>query len=114
MPFVHFVTILMLIVLTTTPNIAEAESLAQKIVESRLAACVQILPQMKSVYVWEGEVQKESEHLLLIKTLPEKWDELSEFITTNHSYDVPEIVAVTAEKVSKDYLNWLGPSLKTD
>lgn len=97
----------MLIVFTTTPNAEEAELLAEKIVEARLAACVQILPQMTSVYVWEGKVQKEGEHLMLIKTLSEKWDDLRAFITENHSYDVPEIVAIDAEKVSESYLYWI-------
>jgi periplasmic divalent cation tolerance protein len=99
------------IVLTTTPTIEEAEALAEKIVEAKLAACVQILPQMTSVYVWEGKLQKEGEHLLLIKTLSEKWDELRDFITANHSYDVPEIVAIDAEKVSEPYQTWLTDSL---
>ncbi|MEP7148051.1 MAG: divalent-cation tolerance protein CutA [Acidobacteriota bacterium] len=97
----------MLVVLTTTPSSAEAERLAQLIVESKLAACVQILPTMTSIYFWKGKVQSEPEHLLLIKTLDEKFDELSEFIKTNHSYDVPEIVAIDAEKVSADYLKWM-------
>lgn len=101
----------MLILFTTLPNITEAESLAEKIVEAKLAACVQILPQMTSVYVWEGELKKEGEHLLLIKTMPERWDELHEFITANHSYDVPEIVAVDAEKVSPPYLKWIRTTL---
>ena len=97
----------MLIVLTTTPTDREADLLAAKIVEARLGACVQILPQMKSVYVWEGKLRRESEHLLLIKTLPENLDELSQFITANHSYDVPEIVAVDTELVSQPYLDWI-------
>lgn len=102
----------MLIVFTTTPNIEEAEILAKKIVELGLAACVQILPQMKSVYLWKDEVQTDVEHLLLIKTLDEKFSELEEFIQTNHSYEVPEIVAISAEKVSEGYLNWMIESLK--
>ena len=97
----------MLVVLTTAPNEEEANRLAHAIVDSKLAACVQILPRMMSVYFWEGAVQTESEHLLLIKTLEEKFDTLREFIKKNHSYDVPEIVAIDAEKVSVDYLNWL-------
>ena len=97
----------MLVVLTTVGSAGEGESLARSIVESKLAACVQILPQMTSVYFWEGKVQSEGEHLLLIKTLEEKFDELSEFIRKNHSYDVPEIVAILAEKVSDDYLRWI-------
>ncbi len=97
----------MLVVLTTTPNLTEAESLAEKIVAEKLAACVQVLPEMRSFYFWEGEIQKEREHLLLIKTLPEKFDELEKFILANHSYDVPEIVALPGEKVSESYLGWI-------
>jgi periplasmic divalent cation tolerance protein len=97
----------MLIVLTTTANEEEAGRLAHAIVESKLAACVQILPQMTSVYFWEGKVQSEPEHLLLIKTVEEKFDDLSAFIRANHSYEVPEIVAINAEKVSDEYLKWI-------
>lgn len=104
----------MLIVLTTCPAQESAEALAGLIVEARLAACVQILPQMTSVYIWEGEIQRESEYLLLIKTLPEKWDDLREFITANHSYDVPEIVAITAADVAEPYAKWLAAELKME
>ena len=97
----------MLVVMTTTPDKAEAEKLAGSIIEEKLAACVQILPTMTSVYFWEGKVQTAPEHLLLIKTLEEKFDELNEFIRANHSYDVPEIVAIDADKVSDSYLRWL-------
>ena len=102
----------MLVVHTTTPTSEEAERLAHAIVEAKLAACVQILPKMTSVYVWEGMVQTEPEHLLLIKTLEEKFDALADFIRKNHSYDVPEIVALEAEKVSDSYLSWLTDYLK--
>ncbi|HEY0657665.1 MAG TPA: divalent-cation tolerance protein CutA [Pyrinomonadaceae bacterium] len=97
----------MLVVLTTTPNEAEAETLAEKIIAEKLAVCVQVLPPMKSFYFWEGEVEIENEHLLLIKTLPERYDALEGFIQANHSYDVPEIVALAAEKVSAKYLSWM-------
>lgn len=96
----------MLIVLTTTPTLDEGELLAGKLVDARLAACVQVLPQMTSVYFWEGALQKEPEHLLLIKTLPEKWDELRDFITANHSYEVPEILAIEAAAVADAYREW--------
>jgi periplasmic divalent cation tolerance protein len=98
----------MLIVFTTAPTVEEASSLAGKIVEARLAACVQIMPPMTSVYVWEGEVRREPEYLLLIKTLPEKWDELERFISVNHRYEVPEIVAIDSERVSGPYLEWIA------
>lgn len=97
----------MLIVLTTTPNIAEAEALAEKLVSEKLAACVQILPQISSFYYWQGSVKKENEYLLLIKTLAEKYDAVETFIRNNHSYSVPEIVALNAEKVFDGYLDWL-------
>lgn len=97
----------MIIVLTTAPNIEEAESLAAKIVESKLAGCVQVMPQMTSFYFWEGKIQKDAEHLLLIKTLSEEFEELESFIKSNHSYTVPEIVAIDIEKISDDYLKWL-------
>lgn len=102
----------MLIVLTTFSNNENAESLAQKIIEARLAACVQILPPMKSIYVWNDEIQKESEVLMLIKTLDENYESLESFIRENHLYENPEIVAVSAEKVSTDYLKWMQKSLK--
>ncbi len=102
----------MLVVLTTTSNESEAESLARKIIEMRLAACVQVMSPMKSFYFWDGEIQVNSEHLLLIKTLAEKFEELEKFIKTNHSYDEPEIVALEAEKVSLNYQNWMKDYLK--
>lgn len=97
----------MLIVFVTTPNLEEAERLARSIVESRLAACVQVLPEMTSVYLWNGEVRKDREHLLLIKTLEAMFPILEEFIKSNHSYEIPEIVAVRSEHVSEDYLKWM-------
>ena len=102
----------MLIVFTSVPNTEEAETLARKIVEAKLAACVQVLPQMKSFYFWENEIQADLENLLLIKTSEEKYDELENFIKANHSYDVPEIVAVSSEKISNDYSNWMKNYLK--
>jgi periplasmic divalent cation tolerance protein len=97
----------MLIVYTTAPDLWEAESLAESIVREKLAACVQVMPEITSVYFWEGDIQKEGEHLLLIKTLEEKYDELVRFIQDNHSYEVPEIVAVKSESVAAPYLEWL-------
>jgi len=96
-----------IIVLTTTQNSEEAEILAKKIIGEKLAACVQVLPLMKSFYFWEGAVQAETEHLLIIKTLAENYDALEKFIQANHSYDVPEIVALAAENVSAKYLSWI-------
>ena len=97
----------MFVVLTTTPTAEEAEVLARKIIEAKLAACVQVVPQITSFYFWENEVKKDSEQLLFIKTLPTKFDQLKDFIQENHTYEVPEIVALSAEKVADNYLNWM-------
>src|SRR5688500_15041101 len=97
----------MLVVLTTTPDSEEAKRLAHSLVDEKLAACVQILPNMPSVYFREGKVQTEPEHLLLSKTVDEKFDALKEFIIENHSYEVPELVAIETERVSEDYLSWI-------
>jgi periplasmic divalent cation tolerance protein len=101
-----------IIVLTTAPNTEEAETLARKIIEAKLAACVQVLPTMKSFYFWENQIQADSEHLLLIKTLAEKFDELEKFIRSNHRYDVPEVVALAAERISESYFGWMENYLK--
>jgi periplasmic divalent cation tolerance protein len=96
-----------LVVLTTDASDQDAKILADAIVVQRLAACVQILPPMLSVYYWEGKVQSETEVLLLIKTVDEKFSELETYILTNHPYDVPEVVAIPASKVSQGYRSWL-------
>lgn len=96
----------MKIVFTTVSKKKEAGDLALKIVEEKLAACVQILPQMTAVHYWEGKISKGKEYLLLIKTVSSKYTKLEKFISENHSYDVPEIIAVDADKVSKKYLDW--------
>ncbi len=102
----------MLVVLTTTSNLEDAETLAKRIISEKLAVCVQILPQMTSIYFWEGKLEKETEHLLLIKTLPEKFGKLEAFLLHNHQYVVPEIVALPAERVSESYLEWMTNYLR--
>ena len=101
----------MLVVITTTPGFAEGEILAEQLVEARLAACVQIIPQITSVYVWEGKIEKETEQLLLIKTSEEKYAEVEDLIRKLHSYDVPEIVAIDPARVSQPYRNWLESTI---
>ena len=102
----------MIVVLTTVPDAGEGQRLAERIVGERLAACVQVLPGMTSVYFWEGKIHSGSEHLLLIKTVEEKFEALSEFIRANQDYEVPEIVAIPAVRVSESYLGWVGGYLK--
>ena len=101
----------MLIVITAIDSLEKAELLARGMVEGQLAACVQVLPPMTSFYFWEGAVQREAEHLLLIKTADDKYAEVEAFILANHTYDVPEIIAVRADDVSQAYARWLGDYL---
>lgn len=97
----------MLTVFTTCPTDDEARSLAQKLVSERLAGCVQILPKLTSVYMWKGEVQTEPEYLLIIKTLPDKWEGVKDLISREHTYDVPEIVGLDTGFISAKYAEWL-------
>ena len=97
--------------MTTVSGADIATDLAEKIVAAKLAACVQILPQMTSVYVWEGKLQREPEFLMLIKTLPQKYDELEAFIKANHGYSVPEIAAIESKRVSGKYSRWMRQAL---
>lgn len=96
------------LVLCTCPSAQSAHELAGALVESRLAACVNILPGVTSVYGWEDRVESAEEHLLLIKTVAEQYESLETFIEQRHPYEVPEIIAVPIERGSKRYLDWLG------
>ncbi|MDM8539563.1 divalent-cation tolerance protein CutA [Desulfococcaceae bacterium HSG9] len=99
------------LVLSTCPNNQEADKLARSLVESHLAACVQITG-ITSYYEWKNEVNKDEERLLLIKTLTERYDEIEQFITQHHSYDVPEIITIPIHNGSDAYLNWIGEIVK--
>lgn len=91
----------------TAPNREEAEKIAQLLVEQKLAACVQILPEIVSFYHWQDEILQDKEILMLAKTTDERFTELEKTVRENHSYEVPEIIAVPAEKVSAPYFKWL-------
>lgn len=102
-----------LLVLTTAETLADGERLAHLLVEAELAACVQILPQITSVYRWQGKVEQAGETLLLIKTTRAVYPELETAIKQNHSYQTPEIIALPVEAGSAEYLNWLKMSVKS-
>lgn len=85
--------------------------MAKALVEGRLAACVNVLPRAQSVYRWEGEVQLESEYLLLIKTTEERFSSLRDRITELHSYEIPEILAIPVWGGSDKYLAWIQASV---
>ncbi len=102
-----------LVVITTTETFAEAERLANELVNRELAACVQILPQMTSVYRWQGKVEQANEALLLIKTTSGAYLKLEQAIKELHSYQTPEIMALSVTAVSADYLAWLFSCINT-
>ena len=96
-----------IVVFMTAANGDEARRIANHLVESRLAACVQILPQIESVYRWKDEVQRDREVLILAKTTSAKFEELERAVRAIHSYETPEILAVPAADVSEPYRKWL-------
>ena len=97
----------LLIALSTYPSSGAAEAVAQAVIEKRLGACVQILPGVTSFYPWAGKLEKETEVLLLIKTLDSQKEELSDFLKARHPYQVPEIIFLKADSVHEAYLEWL-------
>ncbi len=101
-----------LVVITTTETLADGERLARILVEAELAACAQVLPQITTVYRWQGKVEQANEALLLIKTTSMAYPELENAIMQNHSYQTPEIIALPVEMGSADYLNWLATSVR--
>ena len=95
----------------TAASNEEAARIADMLVQSRLAACVQILPQIESVYRWKGNIQHSSEVLLIAKTEVSKFDELEQRVRSVHSYETPEIVAISTVAVSSPYLEWLAANV---
>lgn len=96
------------IVLCTCPDSESASRLAQGLVENRLAACVNQLSGLTSIYPWQGKIETASEVLLIIKTRADRLAELEAFIQAHHPYELPEIVAVSVEQGSKAYLDWIS------
>ena len=99
-----------LVVFVTTTNNEEAASIADALVSERLAACVNILGPIESVYRWEGKVTRDREALMIIKTTGERYPEVERRIKELHSYSTPEIVAIAIERGSLQYLEWLRDS----
>jgi periplasmic divalent cation tolerance protein len=99
------------VVFMTAANADEARRIADRLVEVQLAACVQILPEIESVYRWKNEVQREKEVLLLAKTTDDRFNELEKEVRAMHSYETPEIVAVPVTGVSAPYRAWLLDSM---
>jgi periplasmic divalent cation tolerance protein len=100
------------IVLTTAGSEDEARKIARHLVEHRLAACVNLIPRVESVYRWQGKVESAAEWLLLIKTTSQKFSAVRDAIAALHSYEVPECVMLSIEDASAAYLRWLGEAVE--
>ena len=96
-----------IVVLMTAGSTEEANRIADMLVNRRLAACVQILPEMQSVYIWKGEVQREREVLLIAKSTTGNFSALEREVRAVHTYETPEIVALPIVAGSEPYLKWL-------
>jgi periplasmic divalent cation tolerance protein len=100
------------IILTTCGDRAEAERIGRSLVESRLSACINILPGIQSIYWWQGKIESSLEVLLLIKTRSEQVEAVEKAVSSLHSYATPEFLVVAVTGGSSVYLEWLQESLK--
>ena len=101
------------VVLTTTGNRDEAEKIATALVEAEVAACVNIVGPIRSIYRWEGKVERAEEFLLIVKTWGSAYDDVEELIRELHAYELPECVAIRVEKGSEAYLEWIENSVRS-
>ena len=100
------------LVLTTCGSLEEARGIAHALVERQLAACVNIAPQIESVYRWQGEIETATEWLVVIKTTADAFARLRDTLTELHSYELPECVEIAVEDGSAAYLEWIGESVR--
>ena len=95
------------IVLTTLPADSSADAFAETLVRERLAACVNVLPEMQSTYTWKGQVERAAERQAVIKTTAARLDELKARIASLHPYEVPELLVLKIEDGGRAYLDWM-------
>ena len=103
----------LLVVVTSLPSMEAATALAKALVESHLAACVQMSEGIYSVYRWEGVVREEQEILLSAKTMSHQWEEICAFIKESHPYDLPEILAFSPEQYDYQYGQWVSSEVNS-
>ena len=99
-----------LIVFVTVPGAEDASRIGESLVSERLAACVNVIPGIESIYRWEGVVSRDAEWLLIIKTTDERFEEMERRVKALHVYTTPEVIAFKISHGSEDYLKWLRES----
>lgn len=99
-----------LIVFVTAPNRDDAARIADSIVSERLAACVNIVAGVESIYWWEGSIERDQESLLIIKTTTERYADLERRVKELHTYTTPEVIAIRIERGAAEYLKWVQDS----
>jgi len=102
----------LLIIVTSFASLEDAKKMAHQLIESRLAACVQVQEGVHSIYRWEGKIYEENEVMLSAKTVADKWMDISNFIKSHHSYDLPEVIAYAPEKYEALYGKWIQAEVK--
>nr|XP_016925565.1 protein CutA homolog [Drosophila suzukii] len=95
----------------TTPDRESARKLARSIIDQKLAACVNIVPNIESIYMWEGKVTEDNEYLMMVKTRTNRIDELSKFVRENHPYCVAEVISLPIQNGNPPYLDWIAQSV---
>lgn len=101
------------IFLVSSPTIDVAKKIATSLIENRLAACVQMIPTIRSMYMWDNMLQDETESLLLIKSESSKYQEISQLVKTIHPYEIPEIVEIPIQYADELYKKWILSELKS-
>jgi periplasmic divalent cation tolerance protein len=101
-----------IVVLITVPGKKEAKTIARGLVERKLAACVNMVPAVDSVFSWKGKTERCREVLLAAKSTGARYAALERFVKASHSYEVPEIIALPIVRGSKDYLEWLHTAVR--
>tara|TARA_B100000029_G_scaffold497721_1_gene565614 strand:+ start:721 stop:1050 length:330 start_codon:yes stop_codon:yes gene_type:complete len=102
------------VIFVTCSGTEEAQKIGRHLVETRVAACVNVIPQVQSIYRWEGAVQDDAESLLICKTRKDRVEAFMREVQSIHSYDVPELVCVEADAVEEQYASWLMQETRVD